>query len=271
VASVTLSLSSLAFGGTFSAAAVALLHRAGIGAIELAPTTVWGAERHPSSAEITHERSRWEAEGIRVASLQSILYGKPELQLFDRNRWGDLRAQLLMMADIAGGLGASRMVFGAPLNRIKGHRSTDEAAIIAAEFFGDLAEGLGGIGLTLEPIPAAYGADFMTTYAEVVQVADLVDSDRIVPQVDTGCVILSGEDPAECVRRRVPGHIHVSVPGIGALPGDVTIDWGEFRTALREVGYEGIINIEILSNRLDTAGELESSIRWATEFFEDAS
>lgn len=266
---LVLSLSSLALGRREFDDSTRLLHKYGIEGVELAPTAVWGSRCRPTALQLSSERGRWEREGITIGSIQSILYGSPELQLFDKDTQPLLATRLIEMADIASGLGATHMVFGSPRNRLRKSLNRETATRIAVDFFGDLVADLRerNVVLTLEPNPPLYGADFMISYSEVLDVVNSVGSAQIASQIDTGCVTLAGEDPAGCVHRRVPGHVHISAPGIGELPGDHGIDWGEFRVALAEEGYAGHLNIEILPDRLSSPAQLDDSLGWASMFF----
>jgi len=262
-----LAMSNLAFGGRFDPLIAVSLKKAGLSGVELAPTAIWGTEKQPTSKQIRQERRRWADEGLQVPSIQSLLYGRSDLALFDRETWPALRHRLMQMAEIADLLDAGVMVFGSPRNRVRGDLGVESATSMAAEFFSSLVEPLEHVDviLTLEPNPETYGADFMTTYQEVLTVVDEIKSLHIQPQIDTGCLHLSGEDPAMNVRQRVPAHVHISAPGLGSLP-DGDIDHEAFSERIRANGYRRWATVEMLHSNL-AIGDLERAANWAVDVY----
>lgn len=261
-----IAVSSLAWGGELDPAMLATVAAEGIHGVELAPTAIWGTTDWPSGTELRAARAACEDAGLRVSSIQSILYGRPDLLLFDRPSWPALRDHLVRMADVASALGAAVAVFGSPRNRLRGELPVGDAVVIAAEFFRDLADEFShrSVTLTLEPNPREYGADFMTTYAEVLDVTDEVDHPAVRPQIDVGCLSLSGDDPAACVALRVPAHVHLSAPGLGAPPAP-GIDYEAVVRALAASAYHGWCTVEMLRHQLSGPDEVLDAVRWAVE------
>lgn len=261
-------MSSLAFGGQFDDGIASALLEEGICGIEIAPTAIWGSDGYPTSLEVAEVRRRWAEYGFHIPAIQSLLYGRDELALFDADTWPALSDHLMRMADIASHLGAAIMVFGSPRNRLKGDLDDDAAVSMARRFLSDLASKLKGSGLamTLEPNPADYGADFMTTYDEVLAVVDAVDSPSIRPQIDTGCLHLSGDDPAASVARRTPAHVHISAPGLGLVPGE-GVDHRDVADRLRSAGYEGWLTVEMLHDRIDGLGDVRRGAHWCASVY----
>lgn len=263
-----IAMSTLAFGGRFDPAIASALSDEDINGVEIAPTAIWGTDRYPTLSEVDDVRQHWADHGIRVPSIQSLLYGRDDLTLFGTDTWPELSDHLMQMADIASRFGAGIMVFGSPRSRIRGDLGTDAAIAIAAEFFSGLGSRLKGSGviMTLEPNPTAYGADFMTTYGEVLAVVDAAESPSIRPQIDTGCLQLSGEDLATCVDRRIPDHVHVSTPGLGLVPGG-RIDHQAIAGRLRAGGYDRWITIEMLHHRIGGIDDIRRAARWGTSIY----
>ncbi len=107
-----LSISNLAFPGVPIEIIGPKLRAAGISGVEIAPTAVWSdVASIPRSALETHA-AHWAHHGIKVSGIQSLLYGHPELQLFDQQSWPALAIHLESMLEIAAGLGAPVAVFG---------------------------------------------------------------------------------------------------------------------------------------------------------------
>lgn len=265
---MNLSVSNLAWPAEDLAPMLAALQEIGIDAVEIAPTAVWPSAPAVSSREVGDLRGLLADHGLQVSGLQSLLYGHPEFQLMDRSCWNDMSTHLRAVIALAGELQAGVAVFGSPKNRLRGARSEAQADEMAAEFFAGLIPDLqaAGVVLALEPNAPAYGADYLTHYADTVRLADLVGSPWVGPQVDTGCLTLVADDPAAAVQHRTPVHVHVSVPQLGAPPGE--IDHEAVASNLRAIPYEGWVVLEMLAqpNPRETA---IASARWLAETYGD--
>lgn len=257
-----LSVSNLAWGGAVDPARCDWLTALKVQGIEIAPTTLTGGT-WPTQSEIRALLATIASSELRVSGLQSLLFGHPELSLFDRTTWPDLTQRLTACAELAAELGADVLVFGSPRNRLRGSLGLPEAIDTAAEYFASLIAVMAAhqVVLSLEPNPPGYGADFMTTYDELLAVADAVDSPWVRPQIDTGCLTMAGGDPSWAVHRRAPVHAHISAPGLGPLPG-IGIDHEAVAAALRQIGFPGWITLEILGGNLQDPQQLEDSILW---------
>ena len=119
-----LAVSNIAWDTGADDAAASLLSREGVGGIELAPTK-WRADAFAAPAQdVAALRKEWEDRGLPIVAMQSLLFGRPELQLLavERKR-AALFDHLRTVADFAAGVGARCLVFGSPKNRVRGERS----------------------------------------------------------------------------------------------------------------------------------------------------
>ena len=77
-----LAVSNIAWEPQENDAVAEVLRREGVNGVEIAPTK-WRARPFDATAEeIAEYRRGWEDRGLRIVSLQSLLFGRPELQLF---------------------------------------------------------------------------------------------------------------------------------------------------------------------------------------------
>jgi D-psicose/D-tagatose/L-ribulose 3-epimerase len=186
---------------------------------------------------------------FRVSSLQAILFGKPECRLFgsDNDRQS-LFEHLVLCADLAAGLGATHLVFGAPKNRALLGKSDADAFQIACEFFRGLGSSFEarGLCLCLEPNPPQYGCEFVTSSAQASRLVRTVDSRGFRLQLDTGCMRLAEEDPVQAIRAHadILSHFHVSEPFLGSFD-DPAVAHREVGNALEEVGYSNWVTLEM--------------------------
>jgi sugar phosphate isomerase/epimerase len=235
-----------------------LLSEAGVQGIEVAPTRFWPGWHGASAEAASLEKRRLAAEGFRVSSLQAILFGQPELRLFgsDRDREA-LFEHLVLCADLAIGLAAEQLVFGAPKNRGLCGRSPDDAFRIAREFFrrAGCYYAARGLCLCLEPNPRQYVCDFAVDSSEAAALVYDVDSPGFGLHLDTGCLYLAGEDPAEAIRNHsgILRHFHVSEPFLAGLDSRV-VDHKPVFEALEAICYRGWVALEMRAATNPLAG-----------------
>lgn len=257
-----LSVSNLAWPVDLEASVLPELVAAGIGAIEVAPTALWPDAPRVPSAQVRERSARWRDQGLAVSGIQSLLYGHPEHQVFDRGSWAGALDHLRSMIELAAHLGAGVAVFGSPRNRRRGQLPDAEADALAAGFLSQLVPTLADheVVLTLEPNAPDYGADYLVHYRDTVRLADAIDSPWVQPQIDTGCLTLVGDDLAAAVDRRVPAHVHISAPQLAPPPGSV--DHSGLAEALTVHRYRQWIVLEMLPADPDPASAVAGSARW---------
>lgn len=177
-----------------------------------------------TEAQAIEVRNAWEDAGITVVSVQSLAFGKPDLQLFGnalaRQRLLD---HLEQMASLAAWMGAGKMVFGSPASRLRGNLAMASAMDIAIDFFSRLGELVlpMGIEVCVEPNPPIYaGCDFINTMEEALDLVQRTAHPAIKVQCDTGALIhaqrkgdeLSAASLASALG--LSGHLHISNPGL---------------------------------------------------------
>jgi D-psicose/D-tagatose/L-ribulose 3-epimerase len=185
-----------------------LLNRRGIDAIDLVPTRYVGDVAAAMTADLRAIRRFWSGRGIEIVGMQALLHATSGLSVFGdadaRRRTAEhLRAVLRFGAEV----GAAQMVFGSWRNRVRGALDADAALGSAAGFFAEVAQEAGRLGvyLTIEPISARYGNDFLVDHDEAARLVELVGHPSFRLTLDLGCIRLAGEDVAAVVRRH--GHL----------------------------------------------------------------
>jgi sugar phosphate isomerase/epimerase len=261
-----ISISNLAWGDTPLDQVIPKLANVGLNGVEIAPTAIWPDLDQVSNQEIIEFKEYLKSHNLVVSGIQSLLYGHPELQLFDQGCWGALRKHLESAINIGGLLGADVAVFGSPKNRLKKSLNTDQADELAKIFLVQLEPCLkaNSLVLTLEPNAPEYGADYLTTYEEVVQLCKKIDSESIKPQIDTGCLWMIGQEPSDALNFASPHHIHVSAPNLTEVPGNMA--FSAFFESLKLSAYPGWITIETLG---ESAQQVIKSIHWLKNEVDD--
>lgn len=258
------SISNLAWGKTPLDQVIPKLASVGLQGVEIAPTAIWPNLDNLRDQEVIEFKKYLEGHNLVVSGIQSLLYGHPELQLFNQNCWGDLKNHLEKVIRIGGLLEADVAVFGSPKNRLKGTLDLTQANEMAKTFFLQIDPCLkdNDIVLTLEPNATEYGADYLTTYEQVINLSRTIESKSIKPQIDTGCLWMAGTSPEIAFALYQPHHIHLSVPFLERVPG--TYAFEEFIRLVSASEYSGWFVIEMLGKTTEPIKQAIDSINWLT-------
>ncbi|MBX9652591.1 sugar phosphate isomerase/epimerase [bacterium] len=226
-----------------------LLRDEGVEGIEIAPTKWWPNPLMATKQEIQDRRGFWEDRGFSIVAAQSLLFGRGELQLFgDAKSQDQLRNYLKVIIDLCSSLGAGPLVFGSPKNRKRGDVSVEKANRLASLFFASLADYAHerGTCVSLEANPPYYGADFMTTVAEVMDVVHAVDHPGVRLQIDTACMDYVNDLPSSLLKlgESPIAHFHVSEPNLAEI-GTGNVDHDAFADVIEAIGYKKWISIEM--------------------------
>jgi sugar phosphate isomerase/epimerase len=269
---IRLAISNLAWPVEADAAVAGILKRCGVLGVELAPTKVWPKPLEASESAAREYRGRWEQLGLRVVALQAILFGRPDLTLFESDeKRAETLAYLAGMCRLAGWLGTEVLVFGSPKNRLVGAMSPAVAESVAGEFFRRVGESAAeyGTAVCIEPNPVEYGCDFVTRAVDGVRLVERVNHPGFGLHFDAGGMALSGDPPELLTRHgRMLRHFHISEPHMQPI-GRARVDHAGLAAALRAGGYERSVSIE-MKPVPDVAPEeaVESAVRLAQELYQ---
>lgn len=261
-----LAISNIAWPHEADGRVAGLLHELGIAGVEIAPTMVWRDPLRVPPEEVAVCRDFWERRGQRIIALQALLFGRPDLTIFDteaaRQRTFD---HLCGMIGLAAALGASVLVFGSPTNRSVRSRAPAAAFDIARTFFGALATEAArhNTVFCLEPNPPEYRCDFLTTSEEALRLIRAVDQPGLGLHLDAGALTLSRE-PCSAITAAAPWvrHFHVSEPHLAPV-GANGVDHRAFGDALAGAGYAGWLSIEMRPPEGDMLPGLERALTTA--------
>lgn len=245
------SISNIAWKNEEEATVAAYLHERGITGVDVAYTKFWAAPTDASNQALIDYRAFWAEHGISIIGMQSLIYGRPDLMLFGSP---EVRAEMTeymrAVLKLAGKLGARPLVFGSPKNRLKGELSEGAALDIAAEFFTTLAHTAEqeNVILCLEPNPAEYACDFIRTTAPAVELVSRVNHPHFQLHLDAAIMTMNGENIESAIESAAPylAHFHASEPQLGVV-GAGTVDQPRFAAALKRIGYQGWVAVEMRS------------------------
>jgi sugar phosphate isomerase/epimerase len=267
---VRLAFSNLAWPAERDADVLPALPDLGFPWLEVAPTRLWPDPLAQDAAAVAAARTAVESAGLRIVALQSLLFQRPELQLFgDAEAREGLHDHLVGMAHLAAQLGATRLVFGSPGNRRRGDLSLEAADEIAVGVFARLGAVAADLGVCfcIEANPVDYKCDYLTDAVASTAFVRAVDSPGVRLHLDTACMALAGDDAAERVREGadVLAHVHASAPQLGAVGPDGPVDHANIAAALLAVDYDGHVSVEMLAQPEDVLG----AVRRTADFVRD--
>ena len=220
----------------------------GAGGIEIAPSKILPWDELSIKA-CKNETKILKELGLEVSSLQAIFFNKPScLLLGDEKSFEDFCNHVSLLGEISSVLEAKVAVFGAPSTRKRMNLSDDEAKKIGCERLSIVGEILSQSGLVLgiEPVPIVYGNDFLTSYSEVIDIVNKINSPYIKLHLDTACVMLGKGNIFDAIHegKDVLCHFHASEPDLGDF--DNPISFHDIASkALQSINYRGWVALEM--------------------------
>jgi D-psicose/D-tagatose/L-ribulose 3-epimerase len=249
-----ISLSNLAFPSGQEHALLPMLSEKGLRGIEVAPTRIapW---KDLSVSRIRQYKSMLGDIGLSVPALQSIFFGAHGIALLqDNHSFGLLVDHLRRVSEIAIELGAKTLVFGAPKQRARGDLSKEAACDLGLSRLWECAEvckRAGNLVIGLEPVPSAYGGDFLCTSSDVTSMIHRVSHPSLRLHLDTGCALLAGDSISSAIHKGgcMIQHFHLSEPHLSNFNLPVS-EHEHAAKALKRVNYSGWCSIEMREDTL---------------------
>lgn len=264
-----LAVSSIAWTNEEETAIAEKLQELDVKYVEIAPTKLWD---DPTQATLEQARAYvdwWAQYGITVSAFQSMLFARPDLKIFesDENRQEAIM-YMSKFLELAGIMGAKKLVFGSPKNRQRGEMSIENANDIAAKFFNELGDiaSKNGVVLCLEPNAPQYNCDFITNAAEGRALVERVNNPGFGLHLDAACMALAGDNLGNSIResKDVLEHFHISSPMLEQVEGRGDVDHVAAATALKDISYDKLISIEMRPGDAGTNVErIEKAIKFA--------
>lgn len=267
---IPLAISNIAWSPDRHEDVLPLLRDAGVCGLEIAPGLAFVGEADPfapSQSAVDAFVSALDAHGLRLVSMQSLLFGVDDAHLFGppaaRNRFmtGIRRA-----IDLANRLGIANLVLGAPTNRaIPEGMDHADAEAMAVDMFRDLGRHCaGGVArLALEPNPHAYGTNFMNTADQTAAIVRRVDHPNVTLNFDLGALAMNDEGyiAGDVFDRMaaLTSHVHISEPHLARVPADLA----NLEQTVRRIvatGYRGWFSIEMRRSADNEIATIRTSV-----------
>jgi len=224
-----------------------ILKANGVTGIEVAPTKLWQNWKDASHKEAREYKKIMQEQGFELPAMQAILFGKPQLQLFDKTSHNAFLEHIKLVADLANGFGSKVMVFGAPKNRKRGQLPYSEAMEVAADFFHKAGEICvkHECCIGLEHNPTEYSCDFVTNVLDAKELVEKVDHQGFKLHVDSAGLHMCGGDISEMINNAGEFvHYHISEPMLEPIFGG-EVDQKSGIETLIAIDYKEWVSIEM--------------------------
>lgn len=253
--------------------AFALARECGYTGIEIAPFTVAKDVKDIPTEQRTTIRQQAEAAGLEVIGLHWLLaftegyyLTSPEEEV--RQRTSEYVKEL---ARLCNQLGGRVLVFGSPKQRnLLPGISHEQGMEYAADVFKAAMPVLEELDVVLAVEPLGPGeGDFLRTAALGVELCEMVDSPNCRLHLDTKAMSSEEIPIPEIIRQCAPHleHFHANDPNMLG-PGMGDLDFVPIFQALKEVGYDGWISVEVFDYQPGAEHIARESMRYMLECFE---
>lgn len=250
---MNIAISNIAWDHHEDDKAAKILKKYKLTGLEIAPSKIWDDPTSVSNEMIQNYKTYWNEKGISIIASQSLLYGHPELTIFEsKYKRGKTLIYLHKIIKLLSILGIQNVIFGSPKNRVRGKMSKKEAILISKDFFTKISDycRMFGMFFCIEANPELYGSDFINTTDEVIELVKYIDHPNFRVHLDTGAMVINNENYEVVVEKAFPylKHVHISERNIGLL-SQGNVDHKKLAKLLKKFGYNRWISIE-MKNKL---------------------
>ncbi|MCU0916215.1 MAG: sugar phosphate isomerase/epimerase [Planctomycetes bacterium] len=253
--------------------------RLGYHGLELAPFTLAPSVMDIASWQRRETRRIITDHGLEVVGLH-WLFARPtagknlpplHMTTEDSAVWRRTRDYLAALLDLCHELGGKVLVLGSPKQRDVAAPQTKEGAWQrAVELLRAVLDQAGRLGLTIafEPL-APTETNFINTVAEGMQMVREIGHPNFKIHLDVKAMS-SEPTPVPAVIRAVQaadiGHFHVNDPNLYG-PGMGEVDYAPIAAAVRDVGYDKWLSVEVFKYDPDPETIARKSIEYLHRFF----
>ena len=224
--------------------------RLGYDAVEIAPFTLAKYVTDIPAAERTRIRAAASRAGIAISGIHWVLASTEGLYLTSpdaatRTRTADY---LCALVEFCADLGGQSIVVGSPKQRsLLPGVTTEQAWAWATEVFRpavQLAERR-GITICLEPLPLE-DTDFINTAADAIRFTRGLPSPNFKVILDVRAMSHEAKPVPQIIResRGEFAYVHANDKNLKG-PGFGAVDFVPIAAALKEVGYDGMVSVEV--------------------------
>jgi sugar phosphate isomerase/epimerase len=261
------------FEGRSMADVCSVASKLGYQALEIAPFTL-----APSAEQVTPEQRKEtrkviEDHGLECVGLHWLFAGPKGLHMTtpDETTWQRTRDYLSTLLDLCADLGGKVLVLGSPNQRsVPEGQTQDGAWERAADLLGSVLQKAGNLGLTicLEPL-SPVETDFINTVEEGMKMVRQINHPSLKIHLDVKAMCSEGRPVPEIIRSVSAGdigHFHVNDPNLYG-PGMGDVEYAPIVEAIRDVGYDRWLSVEVFKYDPDPETIAQKSIEYLRTFW----
>lgn len=265
-----LAFSNIAWDPAEEAQVLPILQQYGFTGIEVAPTKFWPDWESASLKQAKEIAEIYKEQGFVIPALQSVLFGKPDLQVFGSpKQQQQLKNHLGFIADLANAFGAKAVVFGSPKNRDPGDRTPEQAMDEAICFFNEVAPYFSDANsqLVIEANPKYYNCNFVSHWQEARSLVKQCDHPGIGLHFDLACTQLAGDSPMDAVAEvhQDIRHFHISQPDLSPFSSPLT-EHEATANLLKNYQYSKFCSVEMRRSE-DPLKDITQAARFASQIY----
>ena len=243
----------------------------GYDALELAPFTIAEDATGVSAAQRRHIRRLAEDQGLRICGLHWLLVS-PE-GLYINHPEPEVRKRTVRhlegLVHLCADLGGEIMVFGSPAQRrVHPSLTYEDAWKLAVDSVVQVTSALAerGVTLCMESLPAS-DTDFLTTAEETARFVREVNHPMVRMVADVKSMCSEGR-PEDIIRAHgsMIAHVHANDANRRG-PGFGNVDFRPIAAALRAVGFDGYVSVEVFDYEPSPEVIARESLRYLKECF----
>ena len=239
--------------------------------IEIAPFTLAQSVEELSVGYRAQLRRDAEKCGVEIVGLHWLLASPPGLHIShpDESVRERTAAYLRELVGCCADLGGKVMVFGSPKQRnVLPELSPEQARERAIKTFQEVlpAAEEKGVTLCLEPLTPAE-TDFVNTAAEAVEIIEEIGHPNLRLHLDAKAMCLESRPIPDILRdfASYMRHFHANDPNLRG-PGFGDLDFAPIMAALKEVGYDRYVSVEVFDFSPDPETIASKSIEYLKRF-----
>lgn len=242
--------------------------------LEIAPFTLSVPVDQFTAEHRQQYRETAKAYGLEILGLHWLLAGTQGYYLTDPDPevFAKTRDYFLQLVDLCADLGGQIMVLGSPQQRnLLPGINHEQAMEIAAKLIQELVPRLEqqGVVLAIEPLGPEEG-NFLNTAASAIDLIKMVDSPNVRLHLDVKAMSTEPQSIPEIIQQSAPylHHFHANDPNRQG-PGMGAVDFVPILQALRDVGYDEWLSVEVFDYTPGAEALASESIRYLHELLKE--
>ncbi len=249
-----------------------LVGATGYDGIEIAPFTLAASVNDLLPQRRAELRRQAQQSGLEVVGLHWLLVSPPGLSINGPDAAVRARtAQYLAdLVDFCGDLGGKVMVLGSPKQRnVAPGLDYEQAWELTKETLRPALQRAAARGVTICPEALSpEETNFLNTAAEVRRLVEEVRHPNLRMMLDVKAMTSEGRPVPEIIRENGDLLVHVHVNDANRRgPGFGDTDFGPIAEALRDVGYDGYLSVEVFDFSPDPQTIARQSLAYLQEKF----